>query len=421
MDTPVTATESDTEISHAGRIFVDAARWADENDVHRSLALLRQADPVRLVDEPGFPTFWALTRHADVQSVELQPAMFTNAPRPNVLSLAQQAAWDAMGGGIRSLIHIDGEEHRLLRGLTVDWFKPSSLRKLEGRLNELAEAAVQRMIAFDGRCDFAHDIAVQYPLEVILTILGLPSSDYARMHKLTQELFGSDDPELARGMGAEDMMAVIADFFAYYADLTAKRRAHPTDDLASVIANGTVNGELLGELELLSYYLIITTAGHDTTSASIAGGLRALIEHPDQMERLRADPKLIDVTADEILRWVSPVRQMARTASQRTVVGEQTVEAGDLLLLCYPSANRDEAVFDQPFAFDVGRSPNPHLAMGVGVHYCLGAMLAKLEIRAFLRALIPRLRSIELDGEPELSKALQVGGLKRLPVRYEIA
>jgi cytochrome P450 len=255
---------------------------------------------------------------------------------------------------------------------------------------------------------------------VILSILGLPESDYPLMLKLTQEIFGAQDPELARGASQEELLAVIMDFFQYFGRLIEERKANPTDDLASLIANAVVDGEPMPMMDQVGYYIILATAGHDTTSSSMAGGLQALIENPEQLRRLQDDPSLIGTAADEIIRWVTPVRHFMRTALAPYELHGHRFEEGDWLLLSYPSANRDEAEFTDPFTFDVGRAPNRHLAFGFGVHYCLGAMLAKKEIKALLTELVPRLKSIEFAGKPELSSSYFVGGLKRLPIQYEI-
>jgi cytochrome P450 len=262
---------------------------------------------------------------------------------------------------------------------------------------------------------------MHYPLQVILTILGLPESDFDRMLTLTQELFGNEDPEMSRSTRPEDLMLVLQDFFQYFAALTEDRRAHAAEDLASVIANGQIDGCPVGPIETVSHYMIVATAGHDTTSSAMAGGVQALVQNPDQLRRLRDDPALIDSAADEIIRWVTPVKHFMRTCVESYAVPSgHRFEPDDLLLLSYPSANRDEDAFADPFRFDVGRSPNPHLAFGFGAHYCLGARLAKMEIKALLSELIPRLRSVELAGEPALVQSTFVSGLKRLPLRYEI-
>lgn len=241
------------------------------------------------------------------------------------------------------------------------------------------------------------------------------------MLKLTQELFGSDDNEYKRGTTNEDQLPALLDMFAYFNHVTATRRQHPTEDLASAIANARIDGEPLSDLETVSYYLIVATAGHDTTSATISGGLHALIENPDQCRRLRCDLSLMPRATEEMIRWVTPVKHFMRTAAQDTVVRETSIAAGESLLLSYVSANRDEDVFPDPFAFDVGREPNKHLAFGYGVHFCMGAALARMEVTSFFTELLPRLKSIELAGDPQWVATTFVGGLKHLPVRYSLS
>jgi len=279
---------------------------------------------------------------------------------------------------------------------------------------------VDRMASLGGECDFAADIAVHYPLYVILSLLGMPESDFPKMLQLTRELFGAQDEEFGRDAGKDQRMSVLMDFFAYFQELTAARRADPTDDLASAIANAVVDGQPLNDVETMSYYVIVATAGHDTTSSTIAGGLQALLANPGELARLRDDPALLPTAADEMIRWVTPVKEFMRTASAGTVLGGVPIAKGESVLLSYPSANRDEEVFTDPFRFDVGRDPNRHLAFGFGAHYCLGAALAKMETRALFAELLPRLESVELAGVPEWTATTFVGGLKHLPVRYRL-
>jgi cytochrome P450 len=316
---------------------------------------------------------------------------------------------------------MDDPQHRVVRAIGADWFRPRAMRAMEDRIKELARTYVDRMAEYGGECDFVTQVAVHYPLYVILSLLGLPESDFPRLLKLTQELFGGDDEELRRGASEEDVMATLLDFLTYFQDLTNARRAVPTDDLASAIANATVDGEPLSDYDAASYYVIIATAGHDTTSSTISGGLHALLQHPGELARLRDDPALLPTAVDEMIRWVTPVKQFMRTATADTRVGEVDIARGEAMLLSYPSANRDEEVFDDPFRFDVGRDPNKHLAFGFGVHYCLGAALARMETRALFAELLSRLESIELAGQPEAIATLFVGGLKHLPIRYTLA
>jgi cytochrome P450 len=276
------------------------------------------------------------------------------------------------------------------------------------------------MVANGPECDFVQEVAVNFPLYVILSLLGLPESDFGRMLKLTQEMFGGDDDEMTRGKSPEELHEVITDFFRYFTALTAERRAHPTDDLASAIANAKIDGEYLNDIDCLSYYVIVASAGHDTTSAAISGGLLALIQNPDELARLKAHPELMGTATEEMIRWTTPVKEFMRTATADTEVRGVPIKKGESVLLSYVSANRDEDIFAEPFRFDVGRDPNKHLSFGYGVHFCLGAALARMEINSFFTELVPRLESIELAGDPEFIATIFVGGLKHLPIRYAL-
>lgn len=409
-------------LHEAGRIFIDPKAYADDRRWHEGAALLRSESPVHLVEGDGFCyPFYAITKHADVLEIETHHDIFLNEPRPVLGETAADDRRRDQGDMLRTLIHMDEPDHKAYRAITAAWFQPSSLRKLEARMAELAKRYVDQMASLGGTCDFMQDVAVHYPLYVILSILGLPESDHPRMLKLTQELFGAADDEMQRGSSMDDIMAVVADYFRYFGELTTARRAQPTDDLASVIANATLNGELLGDMEAISYYVIIATAGHDTTSSTIGGGLHALLEQPEQLDRLRADLLLLPSAVDEMIRWVSPVKHFMRTATEDYTLRGTKIRAGESVLLSYASANRDEDVFADSMRFDVGRTANRQLAFGFGVHYCLGALLARMEIKALYAELLPRLRHVELDGVAKYMATLFVGGPKRLPIRYEVA
>jgi cytochrome P450 len=412
MSTPI--------IDEAAKVFADPTSYADEPRLHAALTHLRAHAPVSLVDYHPYRPFWAITKHADIMDIERANNLFVNEPRP-VLQTAQaddyaHAQLDA-GTGLRTLIHMDDPQHRVVRAIGADWFRPKAMRALKVRVDELAKNYVDKMAA-GIECDFVQEVAVNYPLYVIMSLLGLPESDFPRMLRLTQELFGGDDDEFKRGAKPEDLMAVLLDFFGYFNALTASRREHPTKDLASAIANARVDGEPLSDVDTASYYVIIATAGHDTTSATIAGGLQALIEHRDQRRRLTDNPDLMSLATEEMIRWVTPVKEFMRTATEDTVVRDVPIAKGEAVYLSYVSANRDEEVFDDPFRFDVGRDPNKHLAFGYGVHFCLGATLARMEVSSFFAELLPRLKSVELAGTPELIATTFVGGLKHLPIRY---
>jgi cytochrome P450 len=415
MSTPI--------IDEAAKVFADPTSYADEPRLHAALTHLRAHAPVSLVDCPPYRPFWAITKHADVMEIERANDLFINEPRPVLATAAAddmaRAQLDA-GMGLRTLIHMDDPKHRLVRAIGADWFRPKAMRALKVRTDELAKIYVDKMMAAGGECDFVQEVAVNYPLYVIMSLLGLPESDFPRMLKLTQELFGGDDEEFKRGTSLDELLQVLLDFFGYFNALTASRREEPTDDLASAIANAHIDGEPLSDVDTASYYVIIATAGHDTTSATIAGGLQALIENPDQRKRLSDNLDLMPLATEEMIRWVTPVKEFMRTATADTTVRGVPIAKGEAVYLSYVSANRDEDVFDDPFRFDVGRDPNKHLAFGYGVHFCLGAALARMEVSSFFAELLPRLKSIELKGNPELTATTFVGGLKHLPIRYEL-
>jgi cytochrome P450 len=408
----------------AAKLLADPTAYADDERLHAALTELRANNPVAWVDNRPYRPFWAITKHADIMAIERDNELFLSAPRP----LLATAAADDMakqqleaGMGLRTLIHMDDPHHRKVRQIGADWFRPKAMRDLKVRVDELAKRYVDKMAAIGPECDFVTDIAVDFPLYVIMSLLGLPESDFNRMHALTQEMFGGDDDEYKRDAGSlEDQLAVLLDFFAYFSKLTASRREHRTGDLASAIANGTVDGEPLSDVDTASYYVIVASAGHDTTKDAISGGMRALIDNPGELERLRNDPGLMPTAVEEMIRWSTPVKEFMRTAARDTTVRGVDIAAGESVYLAYVSGNRDEEVFTDPFRFDVGRDPNKHVAFGYGVHFCLGAALARMEMNSLFTELIPRLDSIEIAGVPELSATTFVGGLKHLPIRYSL-
>ncbi|HEY2203997.1 MAG TPA: cytochrome P450 [Pseudonocardia sp.] len=409
-------------LERAGLTVVDPTAYAEEDRLHEACALLRRESPVHWVDgRPGHNPFWVITRRADILRIEKNHQVFTNHPRPVLVPAEEDARQAEQGQLLRTLIHMDDPDHKALRPIAADWFRPKTLRTMQGNVDRLARRYVDLMAERGGACDFVADVAVHYPLSVILTLLGLPESDFPRMLQLTQEIFGGDDPERRRGETPEEQMAVLLDFFAYFQRLIADRREHPTEDLASAIANARIDGEHLSDVDATSYFVIIATAGHDTTSSTIAGGMHALLRHPDQLALLRADPSLLPGAVEEMIRWTTPVKEFMRTAAEDHEIGGVTVRRGQQVLLMYPSGNRDEAEFDRPFEFDVTRRPNRHVAFGAGVHFCLGAQLARMETQAIFAELLPRLEHVEQAGPVEGVASTFVSGLKQLPIRYRLA
>jgi len=409
---------STSTMDESAEVLADPLAYADEPKLHAALAHLRANAPVSWVEVPNYRPFWAITKHADIMDIERDNVLFTNWPRP-VLTTAEGDELQA-AAGVRTLIHLDDPQHRLVRAIGADWFRPKAMRALKVRVDELAKNYVDTMMTVGPECDFVQEVAVNYPLYVIMSLLGIPESDFPRMLKLTQELFGSDDSEFRRGSSSEDQLPALLDMFQYFNAVTASRREHPTEDLASAIANARIDGEPLSDIDTVSYYLIVATAGHDTTSATISGGLHALIENPDQLHRLGENLDVMPLATEEMIRWVTPVKEFMRTATEDTTVRGVPIAAGESVLLSYVSGNRDEDVFEDPFRFDVGRDPNKHLAFGYGVHFCLGAALARMEVNSFFTELLPRVKSIELTGAAEFVATTFVGGLKHLPVRYQL-
>ena len=412
--------------------LVDPTAYADGR-IHETYAWLRANNPFGKAQIEGVEPFWVTTKHADILEISRQNALFSNGEKsPTMVTQEADARIREMTGGsphlLRTLIHMDQPDHMKYRVLTQAWFLPQNLRSMEERIRKIARAAVDKMAAKGGECDFVSEVALHYPLHVIMEIMGVPEEDEGRMLMLTQELFGATDPELSRKDGEAEAadptkidMGVLTDFITYFSQFSESKRANPSDDLGSLIANSKIDGEPISHFEAMSYYIIVATAGHDTTSSSTAGAIWGLAENPGELAKLQANPALIPGLVDESIRWITPVKTFMRTAMEDTEIGGRKLSKGDWLMLCYASGNRDEAVFTEPNAFRVDRSPNKHLAFGYGAHLCLGQHLAKMEMRILWEEMIPRLKSLELAGVPAQSQAVFVNGPKRLPIRFEMA
>lgn len=413
-------------------MLVTPAAYADGR-IHETYRWLRANQPFGQAVIDGFDPFWVATKHADILEISRQNDLFHNGDRNPVLTTKaiDQQVREMMGGSphlLRTLIHMDAPDHLKYRTLTQAWFMPPNLRSMEERIRVIARAAVDKMAATGGECDFVKQVALHYPLHVIMSILGVPEEDEPRMLQLTQEIFGAADPELSRHKDTDFSatapqkidISVITDFFEYFRALSARKRAEPTDDLGSVIANSVIDGQPISDFEALSYYIIVATAGHDTTSSSTGGALWALAENPQEFAKVKADPSLIPGLVDESIRWTTPVKTFMRTVTEDVEFAGRSLKKDDWLMLCYASGNRDEEVFEDPFRFRVDRKPNKHVAFGYGAHLCLGQHLAKMEMRILWEEMIPRLKSVELAGEPAMSEAVFVNGPKRLPIRFEL-
>jgi cytochrome P450 len=406
-----------------GRIFVSPQAYADQAHWHAVAEELRRDAPVLRVEAEGYLPFYALTRHADVFEVSRRNDLFWNTRNSVLGPDANFEFIHSLGIDPKTLIHVDGAEHRDLRHVTNDWFKPAAVKTRQAAIDAIADEFVDKLADLGGTCDFAQDIAVPYTLRVIMSIFGVPEEDERLMLELTQGVFGAADPEYFGDAGdpMTFLTRTIARFDGYFADLTEDRRAHPTDDLATVIANGQIDGCPIDDDARLWYFIIVATAGHDTTSYALAGGMEALLRYPDQLATLAADPGLATNAAEEMIRWTSPVRSFLRYAQEDTEVAGVPIARGERVLLSYPSANRDATVFADPMHFDVSRPDADKLiSFGLGVHYCLGSQFARREVRTLLPKLLERVATMELDGDPQWAEANFVGGVKHLPVRYTL-
>jgi len=405
-----------------GLDLIDPASYRKGGPPHASWTALRRHDPVHHCDPGDYPPFWAITRHADICEISKQPDLFLNYPGITHQRASQFIDRSQGIGAMRTIIEMDPPEHRAFRKVASPYFTPRAMDRIDAAVQQSARELVDSLGA-EGECDFARDVATAHPLRILSTVLGVSRDQEPTILRLTNQLFGNEDEELQRP--GETREAAIRELglevFQLFSAIVEDRKKNPRDDLASVLANGQVNGQPMGPLETFGYYLITFTAGHDTTKNALVGGMHALLQNPDELAKLRRDPKLVNSTVEEVVRWASPVNYMRRTAARDTELGGKRIREGDHLILFYASANRDEAVFDDPFLFRVDRDPNPHLGFGHGEHFCLGSHLARRSQRALFAELSRRLEHVELVGEAEWIQSSFVVGIKHLPIRYRIA
>ena len=403
-------------------VFSPAA-YLDDAEVARRFKAMRAEAPIHYIEQEPYRPFWAVLRNADIKDIERDNKTWLAAPRqtlmPRDIEDAIIAQYGVRTGPVRTLLDMDGADHRAHRNLTQSWFHSRFLESLKDRMAKLAKDTVDHLAAQGGMCDFIEEVATPYPLIMITSILGLPDSDAPLVLRLTQELFGAQDPDLQRsGQYGQD---VAMEFFGYLAGIVAERRKEPREDLMSVVANAQIDGAALTDMDTLSYGMLLAAAGHDTTSSSVGVGMMQLARHPEEFAKMKANPEIIPLAIQEIFRWATPVRHFMRTASRDTVVAGQEIKAGDSVCLMFLSGNRDEEAFDDPDVFRVDRENNRHVAFGYGAHHCLGRILAEMEMEALFREIAARVDSVELAGVPEWVKTNHTGGLKHLPIRFSMA
>jgi cytochrome P450 len=404
---------------------ISAKLYGEHGYPHDAWRRLRAESPVAKLAPPGYRPFWAITKHADIIEVSKQPALFQSAGRfilfPDAVAPPGQTLEEAPP--LRMLVNMDPPEHRDYRRLVSHWFTPRAVGKLEARLEEITREIFDELAGDGGwrEFDFVSEVAALQPLRMITEMLGIPREREQWVLKITNQNFGLEDPDFAlEGDTREERLGFLTEAAGYITSLMEERRKHPTGDVTSVLAHATLGGEPVPPFELFSLYFLIMVAGHDTTRNGISGGLLAFLQHPEQFAKLQKDPSLVHLAADEIVRFATPVNHFSRTATRDYELRGQKIEAGDSVALFYASANRDEEVFPDGDAFRIDRDPNPHLGFGVGEHFCLGAHLARMDLRVFWRQFAQRCVAVEPAGPHEFLHASFVGGPKRLPIRVKL-
>ena len=395
--------------------------YAEHGYPHEAWARLRREDPVHWTTHQIDVPFWAVTKHADLIWISKQPARFVNGPR---LAAFPEVAPPEGESPLRHLLNMDPPEHARYRRLASPRFTPRGLGRMRREIETITREVLDQMMGDGGERegDFVQLLSAPLPLQVLAELLGAPRELWPDLFDWTNRVIGSSDPEYQeKGEGAlETIMRARLQLFECFSQMARERRQQPRDDIVSALANAELDGAPLPDRELLSFYFLLVVAGNETTRNALTGGLLAFAENPDQWKRLREDPGLLDTAVEEIVRWTSPVIQFCRTATEDVELRGKKVRRGEHLCLFYPSANRDEEVFDEPFRFRIDRKPNRHVAFGIGEHFCLGANLARLELRAVFRHLAERLVEFDVVGPVERLRSSFVGGIKRMPIRYRL-
>jgi cytochrome P450 len=423
--------ETEKVPENIGALIVSPKAYATQKQLMAGFRWLRHNNRLGRVEAEGFDPFWAVTRHADIVEIGRRHDLFHNGDRASTLvpQAADELARSLTGGSphlMRTLLQMDAPEHTQYRHITQAWFARQNVGSLEHRIRPLARRAVDRMAARGGCCDFVGDVALHYPLHVIMEILGIPDEDEPLLLKLIQDLFRSQDEAPGRdakasrdpARHAKRLLDAFTGFNTYFTPLMEERRRRPRNDLASLIGNAVIDGKPISQFEAISYYMVMVTAGHHTAAAAMSGAVWAMCDDADQFRQVIADTGLVPQLVEEAVRWTTPAQHVMRTATEDTVMYGRRVAKGDWLMLCYLSGNRDEEAFRDPERFRIDTDQRRSLAFGYGAHACLGQHLARLEMRIFFEELLARLARIEIAGVPRRSASVFVGGPRTLPVRF---
>jgi len=407
------------DISLENLNIIGPEHYAKNGYPHKEWAWLREHKPVFWCEHPKTYPFWAITKHADLVQISKQPRLFLNGPRLLVF-VNESGMEQSPTPPFRHLLDMDPPVHGEYRVIVSRHFTPRGVRPLGPEIERITRKVLDDVTG-RSECDFVTEVSSKIPLAVIAELLGVPHQDWDQLFQWTNETIGSGDPEFQQGATPQETMdRSRLGLFQYFTNMVTERMKHPTNDITSIVANAKINGETMPQLEMLSYYFLLVVAGNETTRNATTGGLLAFIENPGEWQKLKKNPGLIDSAVEEIVRWTSPVIQFARTATEDTEIRGQKIKAGESVCLFYPSANRDEEVFAEPFKFDISRAPNPQVAFGIGEHFCLGANLARLELKVIFQQLVERLDHAELAGTVERLRSSFVGGIKHMPIRMKM-
>jgi cholest-4-en-3-one 26-monooxygenase len=379
---------------------------------HEAMRFLRAEAPVFFHQEPGGRGFWAITKYDDLVAISKDPGTFSSARGgtniqdydPEHLSTIQML-----------MVNMDPPQHNKFRRLARQGFTPRMVSAMEPKVRAAAAGIIDEVIEA-GECDFVTKIAAELPLQVIADLIGIPQEDRGKIFDWSNRLIGFDDPEFQTSI--EDGRMAAMEMWMYANTLAEGRKGGNGEDLVTVLLNAEIEGESLTEMEFDAFFLLLAVAGNETTRNLISGGMLALFDHPEQRARLQADPSLAATAVDEMLRWVSPVNNFRRTATRDVELRGQKIKENDKVVMWYASANRDEEHFPDSMKFDVGRTPNEHLAFGTGQHFCLGASLARLEIKVMFEELIKRMPDMQLNGPVRRLRSNFINGVKTIPVKY---
>jgi len=404
------------DVDPASLDLVGSEHYEKSGYPHAEWTWLRRNSPVHWFERSNVDPFWAITKHADIIEIGKQPKLFLNAPRVAVFTHDLPPPAE---GESRHLLNMDPPDHARYRRVTSSWFTPRAIRSMDGKVRRVTADVIDEAATKTGG-DFVAEMSAKITIAVIAEMLGVARSDWDLLFRWTNEIIAPQDPEFQRGTPHETLETARRELFEYFSNLVERRRAEPTDDIVSLVANAELDGEPLPIVELLSYYFLLVVAGNETTRNAMTGGMIAFLEHPEQWAKLGREPELLDGAVEEACRWTTPVIQFARTATADYELRGQTIRKGQSLCLFYASGNRDEEVFADPFEFRIDRDPNPHIAFGMGEHVCLGAHLARLELHHAFGQLRERMKECELAGPVQRARSSFVGGIKHAPMSWRI-